>query len=431
MSSNPASSSTSPHPPHPLRPSGSTKPDLALTPVRKPPSDEPSRVEVDLSRIDHNYRVLSGLLGPGVEVCATVKKDAYGAGAVPVALRLSKLGASMFCVFTPAEAEQLVSRSVTAPILILMPVRGLDRTDTLYRHAVAERLHLTIHDAEQLAAVNGIGQRFGIRLPIHLYLDIGMSRAGLTAEQCAAMLKDEGSRRYLRLAGLYTHFSSADSDPDTTAEQHERFMSFVEEHRDTIPDDCLIHACNTSGLLRDPAYHGSMVRPGLGLLGYAPGVWPADLAAPEELKPVLRWVSRLIHVQRMPKSSPVGYASTHVLKRDSVLGVVPVGYGDGYPLALSNQGSVRVQPRDLTRATADCPVLGRVSMDQIVVDLTALVDDVESDAALTALMDAEAELYSDDPDAPHALQKLADLAGTHVYELLTRLNPAIPRRYLS
>ncbi|MEM6551872.1 MAG: alanine racemase [Planctomycetota bacterium] len=411
--------------------SGMAKPGLALGPVRKPASDEPSRVEVDLTRIDHNYRVLSERLGPGVGVCATVKKDAYGAGAVQVALRLSKLGASMFCVFTPAEAERLVSRSVTAPILILMPVRGLDRTDTLYRHAVAERLHLTIHDAEQLAAVNTIGQRFGIKLPIHLYLDTGMSRAGLTAEQCAGILKDEASRRYLRLAGLYTHFSSADCDPDTTADQHDRFMGFVEEHRDTIPDDCLIHACNTSGLLRDAAYHGSMVRPGLGLLGYAPGVWPAELSAPDDLKPALRWVSRLIHVQRLPKGSPVGYGGTHVLKKDAVVGVVPVGYGDGYPLALSNQATVRVQPRDVTRPTADCPVLGRISMDQIVVDLTALVEDAESGAPLTALMDAEAELYSDDPDAPHALQKLADFAGTHVYELLTRLNPAIPRRYLS
>lgn len=365
----------------------------------------------------------------GTLICGVVKKNAYGLGAVPVAQRLVKAGCDMLTVFTPQEAEELIVKGgVNAPILVMMPLRELERNDPLYRPAVAGKLHLAIHDRRQLEQVNAIGQTFGIRWPVHLYLDTGMSRSGLSIDQFAALLDEMGNFRHIRIAGVYSHFATADSDPDFSNQQHELFEGVLHEHASQLPRDVIRHIANSCGMLRDRRFHMDMVRPGLSLLGYgkemlAPG---AIVAEAPELEPVVRWVSRIIHVQRYPRWAPVGYGSTHRLKRDSILAVVPVGYGDGYPLALSNQASVRVHPADESLPIVTAAVLGRVNMDQIVIDVTEYaVDD------LGRLMNAAVEVYSSDPDADNAVPKLAELAKTHPYEMLTRLSPSIPRRYLN
>ena len=178
-----------------------------------------------------------------------------------------------------------------------------------------------------------------------------------------------------------------------------------------------------------------MIRPGLALLGYGPDLLdgPTALDAPE-LEPVARWMSRIVHVQRYPRRTPVGYGSTHKLKRESLLGLVPVGYADGYPLALSNKASVRVHGevdaagpglRIAAQTASDCRVLGQVSMDQIVVDLTDVPCDDPQELRGRAV-----EVYGRDPRAPHALPNLATIAKTHVYELLCRISPSIRRVYV-
>ena len=128
------------------------------------------------------------------------------------------------------------------------------------------------------------------------------------------------------------------------------------------------------------------------------------------------------------KRTPVSYGSTHKLKRDSVLGIVPVGHGDGYPVALSNKAEVRVHPKDRSKPVTNCKVLGSVSMDQIIVDLTDLCDDVKADNSF--LLDAWAEIVSPDATAPNSLPNLAKIAKTNAYEMLCRLSPGIPRRYI-
>jgi alanine racemase len=167
-----------------------------------------------------------------------------------------------------------------------------------------------------------------------------------------------------------------------------------------------------------------MIRPGLGLYGYGPE-WlapgPIMTDAPT-LRPAARWMTRVNHVQPYAKGTPVGYGSTHTLKRASVVGVIPVGYADGYPVALSNKGVVRVQPPE-SDDWIDAKVLGRVNMDQLTIDLT----DAANGSA--PLMDALVEVYSNDPTAPNDVSTLAKAANTNTYELLCRLSPALPRRY--
>ena len=387
------------------------------------PREPLSRLEIDLAALHRNVEAVRSLVGPGVVICGVVKKNAYGLGAVPVAHRMVKAGCGMVSVYGPEEAEQLIQGAVTAQILLLYPLRHLGRTDLLYRPASSGKLHLTVHDPEQLDALDAIGRTFGIRLPVHLYIDTGMSRSGLSVAEFADALASQANRKYLRLAGIMTHLATADNDPAFAAVQVERFDALLEQHRAAIPADATVHLANSYATLRAHRYHRAMVRPGLMLFGYG----PSDLAAGGDiidplpkLSPVLRWVSRLIHVQEYPPGSRVGYGATHTLQRPSTIGIVPVGYGDGYPLGLSNCSAVRVS---VAGRWHDAPVLGRVNMDQLTVDLTDI------DAARDTLHDAEVEVYGNDPGAVNALPRLAGLAGSHCYELLCRLGADLPRQY--
>lgn len=420
-------------------------------PVRleAPGLDELSWLEVDLRKLDGNLKAIReavdhadahdvhGRPVPPSEqartmICAVVKKDAYGLGSVQIAHRLIKQGVDMLAVYSPDEAEHLISNAVTAPVLVLMPMRQLSRTDGLYRHAVAEKLHLSIHDMRQLGELNNIGQQLGIKLPCHLYIDTGMSRSGLTPTQALEVLRSTSAHRYVRIAGVFTHFASSEKNPEFTFKQLDAFNECIDQAGGALPPDAIRHAANTKSLLRSGASHLDMVRFGVGLYGYGgvpeepdAGPWLSELP---KLEPIVRWCSRIIHVQHYKKRTPVSYGSTHKLKRDSVLGIVPVGHGDGYPVALANKAEVRVHLKDRSKPVTNCKVLGSVSMDQIVVDLTDLCDDPKADNS--ALLDAWAEIYSPDPTAPNALPNLAAIAKTNVYEMLCRLSPGIPRRYI-
>ncbi len=402
---------------------------------------ETSYVEIDVARMQRNTaairdmvrgrgsRALSGAVKIGGPlVCGVVKKNAYGLGAVQLAPRLVKAGCDMLAVYSPAEAEELVLKAaVSCPILVMLPLRTLSRNEPLYRSAVAEKLHLAIHDREQLAQVNTLGQTFGIRWPIHLYLDTGLSRSGLTYDQFSALCADLLHYQHVRIVGVYSHFASADCDPAFTDAQFTAFEEAVRNHEGYLPVELIRHIAATTGVIRDRRFHCEMVRPGLALLGYGwEGLAPGPIVAEAPtLEHSVRWLSRVIHVQRYPRWASVGYGGTCQLKRESLLGVVPVGYGDGYPLLLSNQGVVRVFPKDERLGVLYAKVLGRVNMDQIVIDLTELA--VEDTGRL---LDAQVELIANDPEAENALPRLAAMAGSSCYEMLCRLGTHLPRRYV-
>lgn len=384
-----------------------------------------STLNIDLGRLDHNVAAIRARLEPEVRLCGVVKKDAYGLGVVPIAHRLAKAGCNMLAVYSDEEARELVAAAVTCPILILMPVAELSRTDVLYRHAVAGRLALTIHEEQQLEAIDAIGRTFAMKMPVHPYLDTGMSRAGLDAEQFKRIVTRLPDLTYTRLAGVYSHLATADSDPEFADEQLARFHTRLKEVG-PLPDDVTRHIANSFATLRDPKFHLGMVRPGLALLGYGRESLVDPPTGAPDLRHTVRWTSRIIHVQRYPRRAPVGYGSTHKLRRESVLGIVPVGYGDGYPMALSNKATVRVETPLTLGGFADCKVIGRVNMDQLVIDLT---DIDASDPA--ALCGATVEIISDDPTAPNSLPALAKLAKTHCYELLCGLSGKLTRTYES
>jgi len=419
--------------------------------VEVPMATDTSWLQVDLTRLERNFLALRALVEstPGGSsdnlpdsgspqtkkqntrpaVCCVIKKDAYGLGASAVAHRLVKAGCDMLAVYSAQEAEYLINQSVNCPILLLAPLRELGRTDALYRPAVAETLHLSIHAPAQFEIVNQIGRTFGIKMPVHLYLDTGMSRSGLNAEQFADTVQNLSKAPHVRVAGVYSHLATADDNPDFAYEQLEQLETAITQQAEHLPGDCLIHIANSFATLRDRRFHLGMVRPGLAIYGYGP-----ELLAPGpilENAPVLehttRWLTRINHVQRYPRWTPVGYGSTHKLKRNSVVGVIPIGYGDGYPLALGNRASVRVTLDD-QGAYMDAPVLGRVNMDQLSIDLTDAPGFSEG-GDIHKLMDATVQVISDDPAAPNSVPNLARLANSHPYEILCRLSKDLPRKY--
>jgi alanine racemase len=421
-------------------------------PVRAeaPMALDSSWLEVDLTRLQRNFLALRTLVQTPTDdpspqdsnsktqrpvppahplVCCVIKKDAYGLGASAVAHRLVKAGCDMLAVYSVQEAEYLIHQSVNCPILLLAPLRELGRTDALYRPAVAETLHLSIHDADQLQTVNQIGQTFGIKMPVHLYLDTGMSRSGLNAQQFTDVMGNLAKTPHVRIAGIYSHLATADDNPDFAYEQLEQLQATVAQQADLLPDNCMIHIANSFATLRDQRFHLDMVRPGLALYGFGP-----ELLAPGPIlqnAPVLehtvRWVTRINHVQRYPRWTPVGYGCTHKLKRNSVLGVIPIGYGDGYPLALGNKASVRVFPDD-QGTWFDAPVLGKVNMDQLTIDLTD-APTLSDDSDIRTLINATVHIISDDPAAPNSVPNLARIAQSHPYEILCRLSKDLPRKY--
>ena len=388
-----------------------------------------SWLEVNLPAIEHNTREMVSLVtknGAKTQVCAVVKKNAYGLGAVQVASRVAKAGVSMLAVFSSEEAIELIQASVSLPILVLMPFERLTRNDNvLYRHAVQGRLHVALHDADQLQRFNEIARDLALRLPVHLHLDTGMSRGGFSPEALSRLVREELPKSKVQIAGIYTHMASSDIDPQATAAQLKKLHDFCAEHKAQLPENLLIHAANTCATLRGAENHLGMVRVGLGLSGVGAEVMRNGSAVAIPLRQAIAWKSRIIHAAAYKAGATVGYQSTCRLEKDSILGLVPVGYGDGYPLGLANKGIVRVRLKG--QPPADCRVLGLVNMDQIIVDLSPAVA-LSTDPI--SLKGTEVDVISADPTAPNTLARFSAAAGIHPYAVMCGISAKVHRKYL-
>lgn len=472
-----------------------------------------SRLDIDLSAIERNLAGVRDVIGASspvpasaspetsragaaastpapraqgaskVGVCAVLKQDAYGCGAVRVAKRLAGLGVEMLAVYTLDEARALAEGVPGVPILVLMPVHGVDRTDPLYRHAAAGRLHLALHSADQFAAVQEMAGRIGAPVPVHVQVDTGLTRGGCLPDQAAALVGQVVGSQKIRLGGLMTHFASPCCDDAFTREQSRRFREFVEAIKPAVraaveqggkavstAAHMALHAANSCAVFRSRSYHGTMVRVGQALLGYCGFDVPSRERFEfrdemDRLEPAVRWLSSAVHVQEIDAGWPVGYGSTwraplRADGRRTRIALIPVGYADGYPRSLGGRGqggpgwvgfTGRLFERrgggdpgapagadDAARApdgttglpTVYAPVVGRVSMDQITVDVTD-VPDVYLRTGKVGLEPAgpEVELYGRTPGARNHLPALAESAGTITHELLCRIGPRVERTY--
>ena len=386
-----------------------------------------SLLEFDTSAITHNLRVLRGVVGVDCARCPIVQADAYGLGSLHLAPVLAQ-GADMLAVYSPKQAEEILRAGVcNIAIVVLMPVRVIEESDELTRHAKRGLLHFVVHDAAQCAALELAADSLGVQLGVHLELDTGMSRGGARREVAAALLHTLASTPSLRLKGLFTHFANSRTSETLTRAQLDAFREFIAQQSASIGADCLLHVASSYALMRHRDYHFNMVRFGLAWLGYGTEELEASepLVKPGELRPVVRWSTSIVQTKRIPEGASVGYGSLFTATRDSTIALLPVGYADGYPVprGSSSQGRQSVAICLSGKRRAFVPVVGAVNMDQLTIDITELEPFGVRDWTGT-----EVELITPSWEAPNHLPKLAASAGLIPHELLTRLHARIPRK---
>ncbi len=385
-----------------------------------------STIDIDLAAIDHNMSVIRRVVGDRCALCPIVKADAYGLGVSRVARRLVAAGAEMLAVYSLRQAiETAAAVNGATPILVLMPVTDIAREDELVRLMLGGQLHLVVHDEANLAALEACAQAIGVTLPVHLEIDVGMSRGGARPDEAERILQAIHDGGRLSLRGIFAHFSHSRSDAAITARQLEAYDAVISANRHLIPDDVIEHVASTYALARSTRYHRSMVRFGLAWLGYgleeleAPGA----IMAPGDLRPVVRWSSTVVQAKEVPAGTSVGYGSRWTAPCDSTVVLVPVGYADGFPTQREAAlGAPWVRLHAPNGAAVDAPVVGAVNMDQITVDVTGL-----HDGDPRSWIGCAVELISRDRVSKAHLPHLARAAGLIVHEALTRLNPRIAR----
>lgn len=313
--------------------------------------------EIDLAALERNLRLIRASLPPHMRYVAVVKADAYGHGLPQTAARLMHAGADLFAVANLAEASALREIGPGWPILLLSPL--LPDEDAY----VAEYdLIATVSTSDEVQRLDAVGRANGRPVTVHLKIDTGMGRLGVWHEEADRLYKEICAAPHVKLGGAFTHFSSPDDDPAFTTEQRRRFLHALNRCRGLELSQLFIHADNSAGLeTLESAGPFNAVRIGLLQFGILPH--PRSLLAQVRTEPVFSFRTRVGIVKTLPKGSTVSYGRTHTLTRDSHIAVLTAGYGDGIPRAASNRAHVLLRGRR-------CPVLGRVTMDQTIVDVT-------------------------------------------------------------
>lgn len=363
--------------------------------------------EIDLAALERNLRLIRATLPPHIRYVAVVKADAYGLGLHHVAARLMHSGADLFGVANVTEAATLRELGPGWPILLLSPL--LPEED----HCLVEYdLAATVSSAEEVARFNAVGHTAGKTIAVHMKIDTGMGRLGVWHEAAPALCAQIIAAPHLRLAGVFTHFSSPDDDPVFTAEQRRRFLHALAACTGVNPTDIFVHADNSSGLESMPGVSPfNAVRVGLLQFGILPH--PNSMLAQVHTEPVFSFRTRVGLVKQLPKGTDISYGRTHTLSRDSHVAILCAGYGDGIPRAASNRAFVLIHGQR-------CPILGRVTMDQTVVDVT--------DVSAVRCGD-EAVLVGRQQHAEISITEFSRWADTIPWETLCSVTKRVPRIY--
>ncbi|MEM7114274.1 MAG: alanine racemase [Chloroflexota bacterium] len=367
----------------------------------------PTYVEVDLGRLTENYRAIQQAVGE-TAVMPILKANAYGHGLVPVAQHLATLGAPYFGVAFLEEGIMLREAGIQTPILVLGGIIG-NQIPLFLQYD----LTLTASSVEKLAQIEREAARLGVRAKVHLKIDTGMERIGVHYYSAEPLLETAVSAQHCEVEGIYSHFANADTFDLTSAQvQLDRFqsvLSFYAKHGVKPPKFC--HMANSGGILQLPQSHFNMVRAGILLYGVYPA---AEARRTIAVRPALSWKSHVVYFKVVQPNHPVSYGSTWQSDHMVRVVTIPVGYGDGYFRAMSNQAEVMIRGKRY-------PVVGRICMDQLMVN-------IEWE---TAYNGDEVILLGDDEETAVTCEELAVWANTIPYEILTNINTRVPRIYLN
>lgn len=392
-----------------------------------------TRAIVDLDALRYNLDLLAARV-PGSGLVPAVKADGYGHGAAAIALECESWGAQMLAVANVQEFGYLQKEGVTIPILILEELFDDEIAFALQNGAI-----LTAGSIEYARKLSDVATRLGITATVHLNLDTGMGRMGIhpfeasntgdavsgIEERLAQSAVEIAELPSVTLEGIYTHFPDSDETDTGFATQQIAITKGVTaelERRGTTPR--YLHIANSGALLQFPKdVAWGLVRPGVAIYG----MYPSDVIDRGiGLRPVMRLESRLVKITAYQRKWTVGYGRTYPVGPGSVIGIVPVGYGDGYPRILSNRGSALVHGMRV-------PIAGRVSMDMIALDLTAVPEPVNRGDRVVLLGEQEWDAGGDGEGRRRGeinASELAELCSTITYEITCGFTPRIPRVYV-
>ncbi|TET22804.1 MAG: alanine racemase [Candidatus Stahlbacteria bacterium] len=360
--------------------------------------------EIDIDALVHNYRLIRETVGEA-KVLAAVKAEAYGHGGREVARVLENLGVEYFGVASTEEAIDLrTNGQIRRPILVLSPVP--------YREIGAifdYTLTPTVTEEGFAKALTQEANRRGKILGVHVEVDTGMGRTGVSPKEAPALISLVINKPGLRLEGVFTHFPAAETDKEFTEKQVSIFDQLIARLRSEGIEVPALHSANSAAIFKYPQARYDVVRPGLALYGIEPEGMDGFL----DLAPVLTLRTRIVNLRRLPKGASISYGRTYVLEHETLVATVSVGYGDGYPRALSNKGQVLYGGKRY-------PIIGTVCMDLMMLDLSK---------ASGAKIGDEVTLIGRDGKALLTADEVAGWACTIPYEITTRISPRVPRIY--
>ncbi len=372
-----------------------------------------SWIEIDKEALLHNL-MLYKRCAPQAFFAPVIKSNAYGHGIALIAEILDKSPlVDMLCVVALSEALLLRSQGIKKDILVLSII-DQDKAQALLQH-----IDIIVYDLETARELSNQAEKLGLKASIHIKIDTGLSRLGVLVDQAFSLITQIYALPGIYIRGIFSHLANSEEEHCFAQEQLEKFLGVIvdlEMKGITIP---LQHISCSAALsvfseVHTPMKKKSMVRLGLGLYG----LWPSEknkkmtqqLYPDFHLKPVLSWKTRIIQIKEIPAGSSVGYGRSHYVKEKTKIAILPVGYWDGYDRRLSAKASVSINGQE-------APVLGRVAMNLTIIDITGLQID-SSDQVI---------LIGSDPFT--SVNRWADLCNTLNYEIVTRINPLIPRKY--
>jgi alanine racemase len=365
--------------------------------------------EIDLDAIAHNTREIRKLTGSGVEIMGVVKADAYGHGVLEVVRTLLDNGVTQLAVSMLDEAIQIRHMGIDVPILVLSYTDPA-RADEIIENRVTQ----TVFSLDLAQALSAAAVRLGKSAKIHVKVDTGMIRVGfMPGHKAVRNIIEIGKMPGVILDGIFTHFASADeSDSSYTKMQFERFLNLCGELAQAGIHIPVKHVCNSAATLQYPEMHLDMVRPGIILYGLCPS---KEVSGKMDLRPAMTLKANVIFVKDVDRDVCVSYGRTFRTARKSRIATVPIGYADGYTRLMSNKGRMLINGEF-------APVIGRVCMDQCMLDVTDLEREVH--------VGDEVVIFGKQNGACISVDEIADQVGTINYELVCIIGKRIPRVYL-
>lgn len=381
-------------------------PEIAIKPL--------TWIDIDLKAIEHNWKELSKLAAANMAhnagIMAVIKADAYGHGMIQVAQTLSDLECKFFGVSNVLEGLALREAGFKQKILLFESTLAEDANAI-----ITGQLTPTVCNLKLANRLDDFGKAMNLEIPIHIKIDTGMGRLGVSEDEALGfVLEIQKKFKFLKLEGIYTHFPVAESDRDFTFAQMRRFRDIVFTLENHFITFTYVHAANSMGLGDYKSELFNLARPGLKLYGLYPN---EESKGKVHLKPVMSVKSRIIYVKTIKKGQGISYGHTFKAKEDTTIAVLPIGYSNGYLRSLSNKAFALI-------GGMRCPVVGRVTMDQIIVDISTVAM-----SGHLPHIGHEAVLIGHQKDQSISCDELANWAGTISYEIVCALGNRLPRAY--